>query len=206
MEIERSTEMKALTMRVIIIISIALIALSILVLPGCFGGDGGEAKENVDEAIGLIGGSQELLEDLLDLDGRFNTLGTRFPKMEDTIAEGKSLAEMAIIDVDELESRYSKARDLLLEVTNMNGAGDYAEYARLAIEAVDKELEALAVNRELLTAASDMLDVIPLAENQGQLSYYVEEIDRLTKEVSVLLDEGAEAAKRADLYYRERSL
>ena len=198
--------MKALRVRIIAIIGVALIALSFISLPGCFGGGNGEAKEKVDDAKDLIGGSRKLLEDLLELDGRFNTLGTRYPKVEDTIAEGKSLAGMALIDVDELESRYSRARDLLMEVANINGATDYAQYALLAIEAVEKELEALSVNRELLTAASDMLDVLPMAQNREQLSYYVEEMGRLTKEISALLDEGAEAAVKADLYYRERSL
>lgn len=205
MQIESSTQMMIFKSRFSIII-IALVALSALFLAGCLGGGSGAAKERVDEAIGIIEGSRQLLEDLLDLDGRFNTLGTRYSNVEDTIAEGKSLAEMALIDVDELEARYSNARDLFLEVVNMPDAGDYSEYARLALDAVEMELEAMALNRELLTAVSDMLDVLPLAQNEEQLSYYVGGIDRLTSEISTLLQGAAEAAAGADLYYREHGL
>jgi hypothetical protein len=198
--------MKAYGMRKIVVIVTVLIALSISVLPGCFGGGSGEAKDSVNEAKITIVGAQQLLEDLLNLDNRINTLGTRFTNLEDTISEGKSLADLAIIDVDELESRYSRASELLTSVINMKGAGDYAEYARLALDAVDKELEALAANRELLTAVSDMLDVLMLAQNQEQLSYYSQEIERLTGEVSRLLEEGAAAAAIADRYYEEHGL
>lgn len=179
--------------------------LPALFLAGCFG-SGSEAKAKVDEAVGLIESSQPLLEDLLSLDERINTLGTRFTNVEDTIAEGKSLAEMALIGVDELEARYTQAQNLLREVENMDEAGDYAEYARLALVAVDKELEAIVLNRKLLTDIWDMLDVLPLAESQEQLSFYTEEIGSLTGEISNLLKEGEDAAVVADRYYREHGL
>jgi hypothetical protein len=198
--------MKAITFRAINILVAVLMALSMAVLPGCFGGGSGEARDSVDEAKIIIGESQPLIEDLLNLDNRINTLGTRFTKSEDTSTEGKSLAAMALIDVDELESRFSQARELLSSVTNMDNAGHYTEYARLALEAVEKELRALAANRELLTAVSDMFDVLPLAQNQEQLSYYINEIDRLTEEVSKLLGEGVEAAAAADAYFMEHDL
>ncbi len=176
---------------------------AVLALAGC---GGGGAKAKVDEALGSVASTQALLEDLLDLDQRLNALGTRFTTVEDTIAEGKSLAEMALMDVDELEARYAQARDILREVAEDGKAGDYAAYARLALTAVEKELEALAVNRQLLSSVWDMLDVLPLAQSGEQLSYYVEEIDRLTKEVSDLLRQGADAAVEADRYYREKGL
>ena len=182
-----------------------LFILAGLAPAGCGSGDS-EAKAKVDEALELIGSSKSLLEDLLSLDERINDLGVRFTDVEDSIAEGKSLAEMALIDVDELEARYSEARDLLDEVANMEGAGDYAEYARLALVAVEKELEAITLNRQLLTDVWDMLDVLPLAESQEQLSFYVEEIDRLTGEITDLLQQGAEAAAAADRYYEEHGL
>lgn len=172
---------------------------------GC-GGTGSEVKDKVEEAVRLISSSQPLLEDLLQLDQRLNTLGQRYPRLEDTLAEGKSLAEMALVEVEELESRYSRARDLLREAADMEGAEAYGEYARLIAEAVELELEALSLNRRLLTAVYDMLDVLPLAESSEQLSYYVEEIDRLTEEISRLFREGAEAAARADAYCREHGL
>jgi hypothetical protein len=186
------------------IVAAVSIVLAIGLFTGCSGG--GEAKAHVGGAITLIEGSRPLLEDLLELDGRFNTLGTRFAAVEDTITEGKSLVEMAFLDVNELESRYTQARELLLEVTTMEGAGDYATYADLALLAVDKELEAISANRELLTMVSDMLDVLPLAQSQEQLSYYVEEIESLTSQVSVLLEEAAEAAVIADEYHLEHEL
>jgi hypothetical protein len=160
----------------------------------------------VDRAIMLVESSQPLLEDLISLDERFNTLGTRSTIVEDTIAEGKSLAEMALMDVDELEARYTEARDLFLEVVEMDGAGDYAAYSFLALVAVNKELEAFAVNRRLLTSVWDMLDVLPRAESQEQLSYYIEEIDSLVGEVSDLMRQGAEAAVEADSYHKEHGL
>ncbi|RJP33609.1 MAG: hypothetical protein C4536_03895 [Actinobacteria bacterium] len=181
-----------------------LLAAILVAMSGC--GSNPEAKSKVDQAVGLIGNAQSLLEDLLSLDERCNDLGTRFPDTEETIAEGKSLAEMALMDVDELESRYGQARDILREVADMRDAGDYAEYARLALAAVDIELEALAVNRQMLTSVWDMLDVLPLAESQEQLSYYTGEIERLTEEVSDLLQQGADAALQADQYYKEHSL
>lgn len=186
------------------VVIVALLLLPVAsALPGC---GNPEAKSRVDEAVGIIASSQSLLEDLLNLDQRLNALGTRFTNVDDTIAEGKSLAEMALLDVDELEARYKEAGDILREVASMQGAGNYATYAHLALEAVDTELEALEVNRRLLTAVWDMLDVLPLAESQEQLSYYTEEIKRLTDEVSDLLQQGADAAAEADRYYREKGL
>ncbi len=193
--------MKALKTLVIVTVSLFVAALA---MPGCGGNP--EAKAAVDQAVGLIASSQPLLEDLLNLDARFNALGTRFVNVEDTITEGKSLAEMALMDVDELEARYTQARDLLQEVADMKGAGDYAGYARLALAAVELELEAMALNRELLTDVWDMLDVLPLAQSQEQLSYYIGEIQRLTTEVSDLLQQGADAALEADRYYKEQGL
>ena len=202
MEIERSSEMRATRFLSSVCIALSLCGAA---AAGCASGDSG-SRAKVDEAVGLIGSSQTLLEDLLELDGRFNTLGTRFTDVEDTIAEGKSLAETAVIDVDELESRYTRARDLLREVADTEGSGAYAEYARLILVAVEKELEAMDRNRKLLATVWDMLDVLPLAQDQEQLSYYVQEIDRLTAEISGLMQEGAEAAGKADGYREERGL
>ncbi len=181
----------------------ALLVLAALVLPGC---GNAEARARVEEAVGIIASTQPGLEDLLELNERLNTLGTRFSNVDDTIAEGKSLAELALLDVEELEALYARAADILREVAYMGGAGDYATYARLALDAVETELEALEMNRRLLTAVWDMLDVLPLAESREQLDYYADEIDRLTGEVSGLLRRGAEAAAEADDYYRERGL
>lgn len=190
--------------RFISIFGAVLMAISFSALPGCSGG--GRAEERVNEARDLIGSSQELLEDLGSLDARFNALGTRFPKVEDTIAEGKSLAEMAFIDLDELETRYARARDLLFEVTNMQGAGDYADYSSLALQAVENKLEEFGFNRELLTSISDMLDVLPLAQNAGQLSYYEERINELNGRISEARKEAAAAAADADQFFKEHDL
>lgn len=177
------------------------VALLLAALPLCGCSHGStEARDKVNEAVRIIEASRPLLEDLLDLDVRFNELGTRFTEVEATIAEGKSLAETAMLDVEELERRYSSARELLRESSSMEGAGKYGDYARLVLEAVEKELEALAVNRDLLNAVWDMLDVLPRAERQEQLAYYVEEIDRLTREVSDLMEEASQAAAAADVY------
>ena len=190
--------------RIPLALVIMLLAASLMVPVGCGGNQ--EAKSKVDQAIELIGSSQPLLEDLLGLDERLNDLGTRFTDVDDTIAEGKSLAEIALIDIAELETRYVQAREILQEVTGMQDAGEYAEYARLALKAVDIEMEAIAMNRELLTTVLDTMDVLPYAQNQEQLSYYTEEIERLTGEISDLLQRGAEAAQAADLYYEEHGL
>lgn len=190
--------------RISLALVIMILAASLLVPVGCGGNQ--EAKSKVDQAIELIGSSQPLLEDLLGLDERLNDLGTRFTDVDDTIAEGKSLAEMALIGIAELETRYVQAREILQEVTGMQDAGEYAEYARLALKAVDIEMEAIAMNRELLTTVLDTMDVLPYAQNQEQLSYYTEEIERLTGEISDLLQRGAEAAQAADLYYEEHGL
>jgi DNA repair exonuclease SbcCD ATPase subunit len=187
-------------------IVLLVILVPAMILAGCLGGGSPEAKEKVDEAIGIIASSQILLEDLVNLNERFNTLGTRYSNVDDTLAEGKSLVEMALMDVSELETRYQEARDLLLDVTKMDGAGDYAAYALLALQAVDKELEALEVNRQLLNTVSDMLDVLPHAEREEQLSYYVEEINRLTEEITKLMEEAAVVAAEADRYYQEHRL
>jgi len=181
-----------------------LLVAGLSVLPGCGGNQ--EAKSRTDEAIEIVASAQPLLEDLINLDERLNSLGTRFTSVDDTITEGKSLADMALLDVDEIEARYQQARDIFLEVAAMEGAGSYAEYARLALVALNIELEALAVNRQLLTSVSDMLDVLPLAESQEQLSYYTQEIESLTIEISDLLQQGAEAAQQADRYYKEHGL
>ncbi|MGQ9475745.1 MAG: hypothetical protein ACUVSI_06565 [Actinomycetota bacterium] len=172
---------------------------------GCGGGSPG-VKEKVEEATALISSSRELLEDLLHLDQRFNSLGQRYPRIEDTLAEGKSLAQMAQVDVDELESRYSRSRELLQEASESAEAGEYREYALLALEAVETVLEAVRLHRELLTAVHDMLDLVPLAENPDQLSYYVEKIERMGGEITALLQRGAEAAQAADDYAREHGL
>lgn len=187
-------------------IVLLVILVPAMILAGCLGGGSPEAKEKVDEAIGIIAASQILLEDLVNLNERFNTLGTRYSDVDDTLAEGKSLVEMALMDVSELESRYQEARTLLLDVTKMDGAGDYAAYALLALQAVDKELEALEINRQLLNTVSDMLDVLPHAEREEQLSYYIEEINRLTEEITLLMEEAAVVAAEADRYYQEHRL
>lgn len=179
--------------------------LLLLAAEGCLGG-GNDIKERVEKAVGLITSSQPLLEDLLELDERFDYLGTRYSEVEETIAEGKSLVEMTLIDVDELESRYAQARDLLRQVLEAEDVGKYAEYARLVLEAVDVEMEAFSRNRQLLATVSDMLDVLPLAENTEQLSYYVDEIERLTGEISGLLQQGSRAAKEADEYWKQAGL
>ncbi len=150
--------------------------------------------------------SKPLLDDLLDLDSRFNRLGTRFSDVNDTIAEGKSLAEMAMVDVDELEARIVRAASLLREVAEMEGAGAYAEYARMVLSALEPISLALSRNRELLTAVWDMLDLLPSAENAEQLSFYTGEIDRLTAETNALLREASSAAEAADRFREEHGL
>ncbi len=191
--------------QVLIALLPALLLLFYTAVVGC-GGKPTEAAEKTREAVGIISSSRELLEDLLLLDQRFNSLGQRYPSIEDTLAEGRSLAEMAMVDVEELESRYTRSRDLLREAADAEGAGKYRDYALLALDAVEPVLEAVRLNRELLDAVHDMLDVIPMAESAEQLSYYVEEIGRLTEEVSELLRRGAEAAEEADAYSREHGL
>jgi hypothetical protein len=188
----------------IVPVMLASLALA-TTLAGCFGG-GGQAKKDVDQARDIIGGSQELVDDLSDLDARFNTLGTRFSKVEDTIAEGKSLAQMAMIDVDELDARYTQARDLLTGVIQMEDAGNYADYSKLALQAVQNKMDAIANNRDLLTAVSDMLDVLPMAQNEDQLSYYVQRIDQLSRNISDLDARAADAAAAADEYFKENKL
>jgi len=137
-------------MRPAAIFGVILVGISLsAAIVGCFGD--GQAKDKVNQARDLIANSQPLLQDLTTLDARFNSLGTRFSKVEDTIAEGKSLASMAMIDVDELESRYSETRDLLNETININSAGDYADYSRLALQAVESKLQEIGLNRELLS-------------------------------------------------------
>lgn len=192
-------------MRIAFACAVSLLAAVAVTSAGC-GGSSAEAEEKVAEALRLIEGSQPCLEDLLELDSRFNALGTRSANVDDTIAEGKSLAELAMLDVDELESAYTRAGELLDEAAAAEGSGPYGEYARLALAAVDEELEAFAVNRRLLKSVWDMLDVLPMAEREEQLSYYVEEIGRLTEEVSALLDEAASAAAEADRYRKEHGL
>ncbi|NPV58065.1 MAG: hypothetical protein HPY75_00215 [Actinobacteria bacterium] len=182
----------------------ALIAILCATAAGCGGNP--EAESRVREAERLVESSKPLFDDLLDLDARLDELGTRFSNVDDTIAEGKSLAEMALVDVDELEARISRAIALLEEVAGMDGAGDYAEYAKLFLAALDPASRALARNRELLTAVWDMLDVLPSAESAEQLSYYTGEIDRLTAEINSLLREASNAAEAADRYREERDL
>jgi hypothetical protein len=188
------------------ILGVILIVISLPVAFAACSKGSSPAKKNVDEARNLIGSSQPLLEDLASLNDRFNTLGTRFTKVEDTIAEGKSLADMAMIDVDELESRYSQARDLFNEVIAMEDAGAYADYSTLALPAVETTLQRIGLNRELLTAVSDMLDVIPMAQNQDQLSYYVGRMDELSEEIAQLSQQANDAAQAADDYYKEHKL
>jgi hypothetical protein len=197
--------MKSLIAKLFILGVISIVVFPPLALLGCSKGSS-QAKDNVEDARILLGGSQELLQDLATLDARFNTLGTRFSKVEDTIAEGKSLADMAVLDVDELETRYSQARDLLNEVIAMDDAGDYAGYSQLALQAVDSKLQQIALNREQLTAVTDMLDVLPMAENQDQLSYYVDKIDELNKGISQQAAQAEDAAAAADSYYGEHNL
>lgn len=184
---------------------LTFLALVICVELGCREGCP-EVREKVEKATALISSSRELLEDLFQMDQRFNTLGQRYPRIEDTLAEGKSLAKMAQVDVDELESRYSLARELLQEVSESAEAGEYRDYALLAIEAVVPVLEAVRLHRELLNAIHDMLDLVPLAENADQLTYYVEEIERMAGEITALLQRGAEAAEATDTYAREHGL
>jgi hypothetical protein len=126
--------------------------------------------------------------------------------VNDTISEGKSLAEMALLDVNELDSRYSQARDLLNQVVAMDDAGDYAGYAQLALQAVESKLQQISLNRDRENAFKDMLDVLPMAENADQLSYYNDKIDELTNEISQQAAEAEDAAAAADSYFEEHNL
>ncbi|OFW57732.1 MAG: hypothetical protein A2W01_02610 [Candidatus Solincola sediminis] len=198
---QKEEMMKRIIALTAVIFTIACVTIS---LTGCSGG--GQAKDNVNQASSLLESSQQLLEDLNNLNARFNSLGIRFSNVEDTIAEGKSLAEMAMIDVDELEIRYSEARELFNEVIAMRDAGDYAAYSRLALQVVESKLQEITLNRELLTAVSDMLDVLPMAQNEEQLSYYTERMDQLSKDISDLRLQAAEAALAADAYFKEHGL
>lgn len=190
--------------RTALLLSAAAVVLLLVACTGCLGP--GEAECKVEEAVDTITNAQPLLQDLVELDSRLGSLGTRFTNIEDTVAEGKSLIEMVELDIDELEDRYTRARALLEEAASMEGSGDYARYAALVMEAVDRELEALALNRDLLTAVSDMLDVLPMAENKEQLSFYVEEIGRLAREVEETMSEASQAAAEADAFREEKGL
>ena len=182
---------------------IALLLLSAAL--GCGGGDR-EAKEKVDEALSVIASSSPLLDDLVSLDARLDDLGTRFTEVQDTVAEGKSLVAMALADIDELESRYIAARQLLQDAAQTGKGSEYAEYAGLALQALDTELEAFSTNRRLLEMVCEMLDVTGQAEKAEQLSYYMEEIERLSREVTELLRRGSELAEVADEFYRRHHL
>lgn len=182
-----------------------LLALVLWVIPLSCMGRSGLSLSLIQEAHELLAEAVPIRQDLEGLLAKLEGLGTRFPKAEDTLREGKSLVHLAEMDVIGLRERYGRAEELLVEAAQ-EGRGNLSQYAVLLREAVRLNLELLDLQAEYLRAVSDFLDVLPYAEDRSQLGYYLDALDRLSGEMADKSQAAASAAEGADSFRRENGL
>lgn len=180
------------------------IAALMLLMCSCVGG-GNSTLKLIQQAHDALSEATPLREDLEGLLKKLEGLGTRFKEAEDTLKEGKSLVNLAKEDVLALRETYLRADEALARAEE-EGRGDYARYAQLLREALGLRLEVLDLQEEYLRIVSDFLDVLPYAEERSQLQYYLESMERVSREMAEKSERSALAAEKADSFRREHGL
>ncbi len=165
-----------------------------------------KARQLVEDALYQMEGSREALEDLHELNEKISQLGERWKKLQDTIAEGLSLVGLVNVDIEVAQASLEKAYQYLQEVISLQGAGKYGEYARMAQDAVRRQLEALQTNRLLASTLADLLYLVEKAETKEQLQYYTDELTRLSQKLQEEYARAAEMASEADRFFKENHL
>ncbi len=159
----------------------------------------------IKEAHELLTSTVPLREDLENLLLKLEELGTRFQRVEDTMREGKSLIRLADENVRGIRERLVRAEEVLTKAAG-EGKGDVATYSTLLREAVRARLELLDLQEHYLRVISDFLDVLPYAEDKSQMNYYLENMERLSREMAEKTEAAARATERADCYRAEKGL
>ncbi len=185
-----------------VILAAALVAG---LLAGC-GNEGGQARLMVDEGLQEMEEARPILQDLFDLNSKMAQLGERYNNLQDTVTEGMSLVRLVSEDLDRLEGLLVGAKGIFREAASTSGGGDYAAYAAMAEAAVQAQLEALQTNRGLVSNLADLLSLVELAESEEQLQYYVDELDRLARQLEQEFLEASRLAAEADAFYEEKNL
>lgn len=180
-------------------------ALAAAYVAGC-GGGGGQARRLVDEGLRQMEEARPVSEDLFELNSKVARLGKRYNNLQDTVSEGMSLVRLISADLDRLEALLLAAEGIFREAASESGGGDYSTYAGQAVAALEAQFEALRTNRELVSSLAEMLSLVDLAENEGQLQHYVDEMDRLARRLEQEYLEASRLADQADAFYRERRL
>lgn len=184
-----------------------IVALVMLVAAaGCGNSQKDQARRLVDEALKDMDNSSTTLADLYELNSKIAGLGERFNNLEDTISEGKSLVRLVSEDIDQLEASLVVVQGIFTEVASFENAGDYATYATMAEDAVGTQLSAMQTNRLLASTLADLLSVVDLAENESQLQYYVDELERLSRQLDEEFIRAADLAGQADAFFKEKGL
>jgi hypothetical protein len=185
-----------------VIVALVLLALA----GGCGNSQKDQARQLVDEALRDMENASTVLADLYALNGKITGLGERFNNLEDTISEGKSLVRLVSEDIDKLEGDLVGVRGIFAEAAALENAGDYAAYAAMAEDAVQMQLNAMQTNRLLVSTLADLLSVVDKAENESQLQYYVDELERLSRQLDEEFTRAADLARQADAFFKEKKL
>lgn len=184
-----------------------IVALVLLVAAaGCGNSRKDQARQLVDEALKDMENASKVLADLYTLNGKIAGLGERFNNLEDTISEGRSLVRLVSEDIDKLEGSLVVVQGIFAEVASLENAGDYSIYAAMAEDAVRTQLSAMQTNRLLASTLADLLSVVDMAENKSQLQYYVDELEKLSRQLDEEFTRAADLARQADAFFKEKNL
>lgn len=188
------------------LVAITLAAvLAAVLMPGC-GDPGGRAESMVEEGLLEMEKARPLLQDLFELNSKIAQLGERFNNLQDTVSEGMSLVRLVSEDLDKLEGILLGARGIFSEAASESDGSGYSTYAAMAEAAVRAQLDALQTNRSLVSTLADLLSLVELADNEEQLQYYVDELDRLARQLEQEFVEASRLAAEADAFFEEKEL
>lgn len=100
-------------------------------------GDTGKAKDLINKAAPVINDAQPTLEKIgTQLEDMFTTIGN-----VTTEAEFAEIADPIIENLDKVKLDMEKAKGYLEDVKDLNSVEDYKEYADLALQVANAELE-----------------------------------------------------------------
>lgn len=196
--------MKKMSLLLMVALTVAM-ALTVLG-GGCESSDQRQARQLVDQALSQMNEIAPVLQDLSELNALISQLGERFNNLQDTVSEGMSLVRLITDDLNEAEGSLVAAREMFVQVTGLEDAGDYVVYASMARDAVQMQLDAIQTDRELVVTLADMLSLVDIAESEEQLQYYVNEMNRLSAQLNEQFSRAAELAAEADAFMEEKKL
>lgn len=168
----------------VLVIMLALIAVSLL--PGC-GGDTKQAKKYMENGDKLV---QQLQKEASTWQ---TDVSASMGNVNDPVAF-QSAIEKAKASANELSKTAGEAKAEFEKINTLEGVDDYAEYADLQIQALDKF-------QELITKTNSFFDQIAAMVNSGDVTGLTAAQEQYTNEVNAIgeeinkLDEEAQKLK-----------